>query len=326
MEMEFRDTGRRRRFILLTTGIALAVVAGWTAFTFASRGTAPAEEVVTQPVLVAARDIGARAPLVADDLTTRQVPVDEVVNQAYTEQQAVVGRVTAVPIYAGQQITPNLFATSAANSEFSILGPDDVVTADSPHWRAVALDIPANRAVGGAIQAGQRVDVFVSVQVDIFAPDAEGNYQPVQNADTNGLRSGRSTKITLQDIEVLKADAAAGLYVLKVDLHQAEQIAHIVQLAPDSFSLALRPDEDSRATSTAEYGTTTDRLVMEYYFPVPQLVDLTLLLGQPQPTPAAPPADTPEDPTDDGSTDDPPTDDVPAEESPAPDEPAGVAP
>jgi hypothetical protein len=178
-------------------------------------------------------------------------------------------------------------------------------------WRSTSP-----RAVGGEIQPGQRVDLFISVQIDIFALDSEGNYQPVQSADQGGLRSGRSTKIVMQDLEVLKSDPGAGLYVLKVTLHQAEQIYHVVQLAPDSFSLALRPDEDSRQAYSGDYGTTTDRLVMEYYFPVPQLVDLTILLGQPQPSPAAPPV---VEPPAEGQPDE----DQPAEEQPAEEQPEG---
>ena len=69
------------------------------------------------------------------------------------------------------------------------------------------------------------------------------------------------------------------MYILKVDLHQAEQIYHVVQEAPDSFSLALRPDSDTRIADTSQYGVTTDRLVMTYLYPVPQLIDLTQLLG-----------------------------------------------
>jgi Flp pilus assembly protein CpaB len=307
MEMEFKDTGRRRRFILLTTGIALAVVAGWTAFTFASGGAAPAEVVITRPVLVAARDIPARTTLTNDDLTIRQVPVTEALGPSYDDPTVAIDRVTAVPIYFDQQITPNLFATSAANTDFSILGPDDQVTPDSPYWRAVALDIPAARAVGGEIQPGARVDLFVSVQIDIFALDEDGKFQPVQNADDEGLRSGRSTKISMQDLQVLKSDPAAGMYILKVTLHQAEQIAHIIQLAPDSFSLALRPDEDSRVAYHGDFGTTTDSLVMEYYFRVPQLIDLTELLTQngqipvPVPSPGTQPPDEPQ-PTDEPAT------------------------
>ena len=52
------------------------------------------------------------------------------------------------------------------------------------------------------------------------------------------------------------------MYVLKVDLHQAEQIAHIIQEAPDSMALALRPDTDTRVANSLEYGETTDSLIM----------------------------------------------------------------
>lgn len=298
MEMEFQDTGRRRRLILMAVGVALALVAGWTAYSLGTSGTA-APDVVTQTVLVAARNVPARTALTADDVTTRQVSVDEILGQAYTEPSEVIGRISAVPIYGNQQLTPNLFATAAAGSDFSILQPDEVVTIDSPYWRAVAVEVPRSRAVGGEIKDGQHVDLFVSVTIDVFAVDTEGNYQQVQSATGDGLRSGQSTKITFQDVEVLKADPESNLYILKVSLAQAEQIAHIVQVAPDAFSLVLRPEEDTRVADDVDYGTTTDSLVMAYYFRVPQLVDLVELLtrnGQsasPAPSPSAPPAASP---------------------------------
>lgn len=276
--MDFRDTGRRRRFLLLTIGVALALVAGWSAYSLGTRGTeAPA--VVKQPVLVAARDVAARETVTADDVVVREVAVDEVLAAAYAESTQVVGRVTAVPIYANQQLTPSLFASTQAGSDFSILEPDEVVTAESPFWRAVALEIPKSRAVGGQVQDGQHIDLIISVGFDIFAVDDEGNYQRVDTADDNGFRSGPSTKISMQDVEVLKSDPDANLYVLKVDLHQAEQIAHVQQVAPDAFSLALRPEEDTRQANHVEYGTTTDALIMTYYYRVPELVDLLELLA-----------------------------------------------
>src|SRR3954468_11804069 len=158
MEMEFKDTGRRRRVLLIVLGAALALAAGWGAFLIASKG-GPAAEVVKKSVLVAARDIPARTTGSADDLTTRQVPVDEVLPQSYDAQPDAVGRVTSVPIYTDQQITPNLFATTSADSDFSILGSDEVVTDTSPVWRAIAIQIPAERAVGGEVKAGQHVDL-----------------------------------------------------------------------------------------------------------------------------------------------------------------------
>ena len=292
MEMEFKDTGRRRRLLLIAVGVALALAAGYGAFQLASNGNRAAP-VIKETVLVAARDIPARTQIAADDVTTREVPIDEILAQSYHEPTDVVGRVTSVPIYADQQITPNLFATTTADAEFSILGPDEVVTDASPFWRAVAVSVPPERAVGGQIQDGQHVDLFVSVQIDILAVDPEGNYQRVETATLDGFQSGKSTKITFQDLEVLKAQPDEGMYILKVDLHQAEQIYHIVQVAPDSFSLALRPEEDTRAADTSQYGETTDRLIMTYLYPVPRLIDLSQLLGVPLPTPQIGPSPAP---------------------------------
>ncbi len=291
--LEFRDTARRRRLLFIGLGAALALAAGYGAFQLASNGNRPAQ-VIKESVLVAAHDITARTQLTADDVTVRDVPIDEILGQSYRQASDVVGRLTSVPIYADQQMTPNLFATTTADTEFSILGPDETVAPDSQFWRAVAVNVPPERAVDGQIQDGQHVDLFVSVQIDILAVDPEGNYQRIDTATQDGLMSGKSTKITIQDLEVLKADPDAGMYILKVDLHQAEQIYHIVQVAPDSFSLALRPDEDTRSDDTSTYGTTNDRVIMTYLYPVPQLIDLPRLLGgSPLPTPVVGPSPTP---------------------------------
>jgi Flp pilus assembly protein CpaB len=278
MEIEFRDPARRRRLLVVMIGAVLAAGAGLGAFTMASRG-APAVPVVTKAVLVAARDIPARQAVTADDVTIRSVPVDEALTQSYATQGDVVGRITSVPIYTDQQITPNLFATATADADFSILGPNDTVTDTSPYWRAVGVQVPPERAVGGDIKAGDHVDLFVSVEIDVLTQDPNGNYIKTDTANAQGFQSGKSTKITFQDLEVLKATPDDNMYVLKVDLHEAEQIAHVVQLAPDSFALALRPGEDTRQADTSQYGTTTDRLIMTYLFPAPQLVDLTQLMG-----------------------------------------------
>ena len=103
--------------------------------------------VITDSVLVAARDVPARQAVTADDVTVRQVPIDEVLPQSYKETGLVVGRLTAVPVYSDQQMTPNLFATADAESEFSILGPDDEVT---------LLALLARRLGGGSSEPGCR--------------------------------------------------------------------------------------------------------------------------------------------------------------------------
>ncbi|MEP7378184.1 MAG: Flp pilus assembly protein CpaB [Chloroflexota bacterium] len=287
MEMEFKDTGRRRRLLLIGLGATLAIAAGYGAFRLASNGN-QAPVVVKEAVLVAARDIPARSTITADDVTKRDVPTDEILGQTYRDPANVVGRVTSVPIYADQQMTPSLFATSTADSEFSILGPDETVAPDSQFWRAVSIRIPDERAVGGEVQAGQHVDLIVSVDIKVLEQDPNGNYVDCSAVTASQLQCGTSTKITFQDLDVLKVTPDDNLYVFKVDLRQAEQIAHIIQEAPDSFTLVLRPDEDTRPVDSSQYGTTTDRLIMYYLYPVPQLIDLTKLLGpSPYPGPGA---------------------------------------
>lgn len=295
MEMEFKYAGRRRRLLLIVVGVLLAVGAGWASLMLASSNNHPAAPAQTQSVLVAARDIPARATLTADDVAIRTVAANEVLPQSYTDPNEVIGRVSAVPVYTDQQMTPNLFATSDANSDFSILGPDETVSPDSPAWRAIALQVSPQQAVGGDIQAGDHVDVIVSVQFKLLTQGPDGTYVTVDTATADGLMGGTSTKISMQDLEVLKVDPDSNVYTLKVTLSQAEQIAQVYQEAPNSFTIVLRPGDDTRPVDPSQYGVTDDRLILTYLYPVPQLYDPHLLLNPPTPVPGSstPPVLTP---------------------------------
>ena len=306
MEM---DSSRRRRLILMTLGIVLAVVAGGIAFLL-SQQTTPPQELQTVPVLVATRDIPARTTLGTDDLTVVQLPESAVLTPAYTTTEEALGRVTQVAILTDQQITPNLFigtggplAPGESPRPWEILPPEETVAPDSTVWRAVAVQAPQNRAVAGQLRSGDRVDLLVTVQfANPVQPieDEDGNitYEEVTSAlalvdpetgEIRGIVGGQATKLSFQDLEILEASPDDNLYILKVDLHQAEQISHVALVAPDSFSLVLRPGQDTRAVNIDEYGETTDRVIMEYLYPVPELVDLATLLGltvEPIPAPS----------------------------------------
>jgi Flp pilus assembly protein CpaB len=300
MEMEFKDPGARRRRLLLVVGVVTAVVAGLVAFQM-SQGNATAVEPQTQQVLVATHDIAARTIIQSADVTLRSVPQDPSLAIALTDPTAVVGRVTTVPLVNGQVIYPTVFVGSSSGSSYSILDPNELVTADSPYWRAVSVSVPKERAVAGTVMAGEHVDLFATVSIQIRVLDASGAY--VDMPTSQGYESGDSTKITFQDVEVLDALPDEGLYVIKVDEHQAEQISHIAKVAPGSFSMALRPDADTRAVDPTQYGETNDSIIMQYLFRVPQLLDLTTLTANPAPivpvtpppavTPTPPPASTP---------------------------------
>ena len=61
------------------------------------------------------------------------------------------------------------------------------------------------------------------------------------------------------------------LYILRTDLATAEKITEL-QAAGAQFTLVLRASEDDRSAETE--GSTLDRLLEEFEFPVPEEADL----------------------------------------------------
>ncbi len=171
----------------------------------------------------------------------------------------VIGRIPAVSILQGQLITTNMLASSDEGGQFSILGPDETVAPDSETWRAVSLTVADDLAVGGLLKAGQSVDVFVTVVVDVPADlTADGRYYP-----------DRSTKITYQDMVLLAREGA--FYVVRAPLTVAEEISHLQATGNATFGLALRPDEDTRLTDATSFGETTNRIIEKYGVPIPEV-------------------------------------------------------
>jgi len=285
MEMMFKDNSRRRK-VFLVLGVVLAVAAGGAAFYLSSQGsTADAAPVPKRIIIVAVRDIPARTIIDAGMLAQREVTDDPSVAQAITDENLLLGRLTGVTIYADQAMTPNLLATSAAGAEFSILSPTETISPDSPIWRAISVLVPAERAVGGHVEIGQRVDLFLSVSIATNVVSETGEF--VERPDlVNRYQTGESTKITWEDIEVLAIVPDEGLYILKVDLHQAEEINHALASATlgkqFEFSFALRPDGDNRLVDRSGYGETFDRIFQQYNLPIPGIIDQD---AYPQPSP-----------------------------------------
>ena len=78
--------------------------------------------------------------------------------------------------------------------------------------------------------------------------------------------------MTLTDIEVLSRDPENAVYVLKVDLHQAEELAALQASA--QFTMALRPQTDNRIIDRANYGETLNRVVEQYIYPLPRIIQV----------------------------------------------------
>jgi Flp pilus assembly protein CpaB len=281
MELEFQDDRRRGR-IVMGLGLILAIIAGGAAYYAVNQAQLQSGQGDLQrvPAVVATTLITARQAITDEQVELRQIPLDDTnLNGVVTDVDEIIGRIPAVTILEGQLVTTNMLASSAENSQFSILGPGETVSPDSEHWRAVAITVPDDLAVGGLLDAGQTVDVFVSTLVTV----------PPEVVATGQFYSDRSTKVTYQNMVILARREA--FYVLRADLAVAEEIVHLQASGTALFSLALRPAVDQRLADARGLGETTNRIIATYGLPIPEPISQGS--GRPLPTPRPTPVPTP---------------------------------
>jgi Flp pilus assembly protein CpaB len=261
MEMEYRDTSKRGRWIVLI-GVVLALAAGGAAFYLVSQAQQQAGQGTLQKVavVVAARPIAARKPVEPDDVTLRDIPLDSTNSAAIaiTRPDQVIGRLLALSVFQDQMLTQNMLASTTTGGQFSILEPGETVGPDSEAWRAVSLTVPDDRAVGGLLAPGMTVDVFLSTQVNVPTDlTAEGKYY-----------TDKATKITYQNVVILAKTGTS--YVVRSTLAQAEEITHLLAAGNAQFSMVMRPEADIRFVDASKLGETTNAIIQRYGLPVPQ--------------------------------------------------------
>jgi Flp pilus assembly protein CpaB len=260
MEMEYKDPSKRGRWVILI-GVVLALAAGGFSFFLINNaqqqaGTAGQQTV---PAVVAARPIPPRKPIEPEDVMVAQVPIAATPAEGVlTDPNVLVGRILAVPVFAGQIVTTNLLASTTAGGQFSILSPEETVGPDSETWRAVSLTVPDDRAVGGVIQANMTVDVFVTATVIV----------PQSVLDEGRYYADKSTKITYQDMLILARTGS--FYIVKATLPVAEEISHLQATGNAQFSMVLRPEQDTRLVDASGLGATTNRIITRYGLPIPE--------------------------------------------------------
>lgn len=283
MEMEYRDPSKRGRWIVII-GVVLALAAGGAAFYLINQAQQKAGQgdLAKVNVVVAARPIAARQPVVAEDVIVREVPADETNTDAIAVRDPVevIGQVLPITLFQGQMVTKSMLnAGTTGGTGFSILEPGETVAPDSEAWRAVSMTVPEDRAVGGLITAGMTVDVFMSAQVNV--PQdlmTEGRYY-----------TDKSTKITYQNMLIL-AKTASG-YVVKATLAQAEEITHLIASGNAQFSMIMRPPADIRFADASKLGETTNLIIERYGLPVPENYPAgngPIRTAAPTPTPSLP--------------------------------------
>ena len=261
MELEYSDKNSKRSKLYIAVGIFIALVVGglvYVALQFS--GLTNEDDTVMREVVVAVRDIPGRKPIEEGDVVMRSVVADATNETAFTRIDEVLGRVSGVTILTGQLVTQNMLASSTQGQAYSILEPGEEFDPSGPDLRAVSISVPDDRAVAGTLQPGQLVDLIVTMAIN---PEVGQTPEEAEETTAQYL-PGPSTKVTLQSLTILARNG--GLYILRTDLVTAEKITELTA-AGGQFTFVLRPDIDDRTAETD--GSTIDRLIEEYDFPVP---------------------------------------------------------
>jgi Flp pilus assembly protein CpaB len=277
MEAEYAGQRRRRRTVILV-GAILAVVAMGATYYLASRPSTGQTPPPSQTILVATKDIAARTIITADMVKLQSVPVNPALARVLTDPALAVGNIAQIDIGSGDPISASMVA-GGNPAGVNILNPGQTLGPDTPDWRAVSMEVPKDRAVGGLVKQGDFVDVFSTINIKIYDTTGTTSDKAVL---PQGYYSDATTKVTWTDLQVLSVDPANNLYVLRVDEHQAEEIAHVQGSGSNAFTLSLRATADNRDLDRSGYGETTNRILEEYNYPIPQIIDLGTY---PQPTP-----------------------------------------
>lgn len=262
MELEYSDKHSKRSKLYIVVGLIMAaMVAGIVFVALQASGLTRADETVMREVVVAARDIASRKPIEDGDLVMRSVVADATNETAFTRIDEVLGRVSGLSITTGQLVTRNMLASSTEGQSYSILEPGQEYDPEGPDYRAVSISVADDKAVAGTLVPGQLVDLIVTMAIN---PEIGQTAEEAEQTQAEFI-PGPSTKVTLQSLTILARNG--GLYILRTDLATAEKIAELTA-AGGQFTFVLRPDVDDRVATTD--GSTIDRLIDEFGFPVPQ--------------------------------------------------------
>ncbi|HXT14761.1 MAG TPA: Flp pilus assembly protein CpaB [Gemmatimonadaceae bacterium] len=198
----------------------------------ALQASKPQPEQRTRRVVVAAADISEGSTIKLDALKIAELPSAAVAPNAFTVTDSLVGRITRVPIFAGDVIVPGRLAPKGS-------GPGLEVKI-SPGMRAMAVKVDDVAGLSGLINPGSHVDVLVTL-----TPEANGR---------------RVSKLFMENVRVLSVGSVvqrdnsgkpieASTATLEVDPAQAERLA--VAMNQGTIQLVLRGYGDPAQITTA---------------------------------------------------------------------------
>ncbi len=212
----------------------------------AARTKARKEQALSS-LLVARHDVAAGQRLSGGDLMVRSRPVRDVPRDALQRATDAQGHVTLAPIAAGQ---PVLASTITADAFAGIAARVPV------GYRAYSIAVSEADIAGGFLQAGDKVDLYVTLPGALFGGAASGF---VHAADRS------KSALLLQGVDILAvgtrrkrdgtADTAARTVTLALDSDALSKVALAARLGRVSFAIRNPADGEAAHKQMADLDT-----------------------------------------------------------------------
>lgn len=139
------------RRVLLYVGLALAFGTGFLLLNYLTRVGSTSTGVAMRAVVVAGREIPARAKITSDMLRVETRAANQIDSDAVSDTRSVDGDVSLITIPPGSIVTRSKIMTASALS---------IPMRLSHGLRAVSIPIDRVKGVSGLVQPGDRVDVI----------------------------------------------------------------------------------------------------------------------------------------------------------------------
>ncbi len=150
---------RKRAWIWLILGAALSLAAGFFTYRTVSvvQGVALSKPNMSSvAVIVLTHDVSARSLLKNEDITIKEVPSDVVPKDAVKSKKEAVGKITRVPLVAGEVLVSDwLVSPTATGKDVAFTMPEGYVVTAIP-----AADLISRSDI---LQPGDKIDIMVSL-------------------------------------------------------------------------------------------------------------------------------------------------------------------
>jgi len=191
------------------------------------------------PVVVASKDVPPTVALAGNQLKVHMWPQDTALAGKFSRPEEVEGRVTAIPLAAGEPVLENKLAPKGVLPGLTALLPQDK--------RAMTVKVDEASGVAGFLNPDNRVDVVVSVDKGDY------NKDPISKVILQNLR----VLGTGQRIEKTLGEKPQVVPTVTLEVSPAEGEILALAVREGMISLVLRNQQDEHKVATLGVRTST---------------------------------------------------------------------